>query len=418
MHAHPPTVVIENLSPLIDGGQYPVKRAVGEDLVVEADIYKDGHDVVAAVLKWRKQGEARWHETPMLPLGNSSDRWRATCSLFANSPYEYTIEAWGDTFRSWQHEFAAKFKAGQDDLKSETLEGALFIEKAAQRAAAQKQTGDAGRLTKLAAQLRESTPAEANEISHYGELEALMSAYADRSESTEFVLTGPSVALLVAEKSAAAQPTPAKSGKSKGKPAPKILAPPEPALAVLPAPTYPRITVDRERALFSQWYEFFPLRGRPRRIAARPSATACRRIDDARAMGFDVIYFPPIHPDRQHRAQGGFVQRRRPASPASLACPGQPSATATRNARNGGGIQGRRQLPKLRHRSLISRGALSAKAHQRRHGNRPRLPLLVDQLLARSRCMSTIIPSGFTSARTAQLNTRRIRRRNIRTSIR
>src|SRR5580698_2015668 len=122
MHAHPPTVVIENFSPLIDGGLYPVKRAVGEDLVVEADIFKDGHDVVSAVLKWRKQGETHWHETPMLPLGNSSDRWRATCSLFANAPCEYTIEAWGDTFRSWQHEFAAKFKASQDDLKSETLE--------------------------------------------------------------------------------------------------------------------------------------------------------------------------------------------------------------------------------------------------------------------------------------------------------
>ena len=60
-----PSVVIENLQPLIDGGRYPIKRIVGEDLVVEADIFKDGHDVVSALLKWRRKGHARWHETPM-----------------------------------------------------------------------------------------------------------------------------------------------------------------------------------------------------------------------------------------------------------------------------------------------------------------------------------------------------------------
>src|ERR1051325_7783921 len=60
-----PTAVIENLQPLVDGGRYMVKRVVGDDLAVEADVFKDGHDVVAAALKWRKLGETHWHETPM-----------------------------------------------------------------------------------------------------------------------------------------------------------------------------------------------------------------------------------------------------------------------------------------------------------------------------------------------------------------
>ena len=123
MSSRPPTVVIENVNPLIDGGRYPVKRCSGEDLTVEADIFKDGHDVVSAILKWRKAGEAAWHETPMTPVPWGMDRWRGQCAFFEQGFWEVTIEAWGDTFRSWQHEFQAKHEARQADLASETLEG-------------------------------------------------------------------------------------------------------------------------------------------------------------------------------------------------------------------------------------------------------------------------------------------------------
>src|ERR1700740_3512114 len=109
-----PSAVIENLEPLVDGGRYPTKRIVGEDLVVEADIFKDGHDVVAALLKWRILGEKRWHETPMVFIDN--DRWRGSRRLYQNAMYEYPIEAWTDTFRTWQREFAAKFKGGISSL--------------------------------------------------------------------------------------------------------------------------------------------------------------------------------------------------------------------------------------------------------------------------------------------------------------
>ena len=127
-----PSAVIENLQPLIDGGRYPIKRVAGEDLMVEADIFKEGHDVVAAALKWRMVGESRWHETPMKLIDN--DRWHGACTFYENAIYEYTVEAWIDAFTGWQHEFSTKFKAGVTPLRSEALEGAALIEEAAGRA--------------------------------------------------------------------------------------------------------------------------------------------------------------------------------------------------------------------------------------------------------------------------------------------
>src|SRR3954454_14259664 len=144
-----PTAVIENLQPLVDGGRYMVKRVVGDDLAVEADVFKDGHDVVAAVLKWRRLGDALWHDTPMAHIDN--DRWRGVCTLYENAIYEYTVEAWTDTFTGWQHEFAKKFEAGITDLTSEALEGAALVEAAARRAS---EPEDVARLLEISQRIR------------------------------------------------------------------------------------------------------------------------------------------------------------------------------------------------------------------------------------------------------------------------
>ncbi len=135
-----PSVVIENIEPLIDCGRYPIKRIMGEDLVVEADIFKDGHDVVAAVLKWRVVGKRAWRQTPMVFVDN--DRWRGVCTLYDEAIHEYTVEAWTDTFRSWQQELAKKFEAGISDLKSE-LWKALRLCKPAPIARATRRTARA-----------------------------------------------------------------------------------------------------------------------------------------------------------------------------------------------------------------------------------------------------------------------------------
>ncbi|MEA3188423.1 MAG: hypothetical protein QOD99_2253, partial [Chthoniobacter sp.] len=275
------TVVIENLMPLLDGGRYPIKRAAGEDLTVEADIFMAGHDVVSAVLKWRAIGTAKWDETPMLPVAKQQDRHRATCSLFENAPHEYTIEAWIDAFASWQHEFRKKFQGGLADLKSETIEGAHIIESAAERAVG---TPDAERLRELAERIEKSEPAQADQIAHWSELEALMTAWPDRSQATEY----------------------------------------EP---------YARVDVDREQAKFAAWYEFFPRSADGRGDKGSTFRDCLPRIDDAKAMGFDVIYFPPIHPIGESNRKG-----RNNATTCEPGEPGVPYAIGNyRVGVNGGG---------------------------------------------------------------------------------
>jgi starch synthase (maltosyl-transferring) len=237
-----PSVVIENLQPLIDGGRYPVKRIIGEDLVVEADIFKDGHDVVAAILKWRVIGKRAWRETPMNFVDN--DRWRGICTLYDEAIHEYTVEAWTDTFRSWQAEFTKKFEAGISDLRSEALEGAALIEAAAKRA---RDRADRKRLLELSRQISTGANSEIHAIAQSAELEVLMATYPDRSAATQY----------------------------------------DPS---------PRVVVDRPAALIGAWYEFFPRSAEGRGDRGSTFRNCLPRVDDAKKMGFDVIYFPPIHP--------------------------------------------------------------------------------------------------------------------------
>ena len=237
-----PTAVIENVQPLVDCGRYMVRRVAGDDLAVEADVFKDGHDVVAAALKWRKLGETHWHETPMAHVDN--DRWRGVCTLYENATYEYTVEAWTDTFRGWQHEFATKFEAGIENLSSETLEGAALLDAAAERA---ENFADADRLRDLANDMRAGEPEQVNDIAHSSELEVLMATYPDRASSTQY---GPA----------------------------------------------PRVLVDRPQARFAAWYEFFPRSAEGLPDCGSTFRDCLPRVEAAKAMGFDVIYFPPIHP--------------------------------------------------------------------------------------------------------------------------
>jgi starch synthase (maltosyl-transferring) len=329
MSHHPPTVVIENVRPLIDGGLYPVKRVIGESLVIEADIFKDGHDVVSAVLKWRSLGADKWHETPMTCVDAwNKDRWRGECSFFECGTHEITIEAWGDTFRSWQHEFSTKFHASEPNLTSETLEGAQFVEGAAQRAAASGQKLDAGRLRTFAAQIKKAKPEQAHGLAHDRELGALMTVYADRHESTEFsVEIRDDYALESLPETK--PPAKAKSG-SRAKKKDAVASPSASPLAK----RYPRVWIDRERALFASWYEFFPRSAEGRGDKGSTFRDCLARVDDAKAMGFDVIYFPPIHPIGLTARKG-----RNNSVTCQLGEPGVPYAIGNRHqgCPNGGG---------------------------------------------------------------------------------
>src|SRR5215203_1602916 len=125
-------VVVEGLHPEVDAGRFPVKRTAGEEVVVAADIFTDGHDKLSAALLYRRAGEQAWRQVPMQPLGN--DRWQASFRVEELGRYEYTVEGWIDRFGSWRHELSKKFGAGQD-VKSELLEGAAIVRDSIERAA-------------------------------------------------------------------------------------------------------------------------------------------------------------------------------------------------------------------------------------------------------------------------------------------
>jgi starch synthase (maltosyl-transferring) len=124
-------IIVEGLHPEVDAGRFPIKRTVGEDVIVGADIFTDGHDKLAAALLYRRAGESSWRQAPMQPLGN--DRWQAGFPVEAIGRYEYTVEGWIDRFGSWRHELSKKFGAGQD-VTSELLEGAAIVREAFERA--------------------------------------------------------------------------------------------------------------------------------------------------------------------------------------------------------------------------------------------------------------------------------------------
>jgi starch synthase (maltosyl-transferring) len=235
-------VVIEGVTPQVDEGRYPAKRTVGEDVVVEADVFADGHDEIAVVLMWRRTGDARWHETPMAPLGN--DRWRAQFTAADYTRYEFTIEGWIDRFESWRSGLSKKVGAAQD-VSSELLEGAVILRDTASRARGTQKAA----LTKAAA-LLEDTGADAAErvVAALSEkLRGHVAAHPDRRRATHFD-------------------------------------------RVLP------VDVERERARFGAWYEMFPRSAGtdPSRSATFDEAQA--RLPYVASMGFDVLYLPPIHP--------------------------------------------------------------------------------------------------------------------------
>jgi len=181
-----------------------------------------------------------------------NDRWRGVCTLYDEAIHEYTVEAWTDTFRSWQQEFAKKFEAGISDLQSEALAGAAIVEAAAGRA---RDRADSARLREFAEQIGHGANSEIYSMARSGELEALMATYPDRADATQY----------------------------------------EPA---------PRVVVDRTAALFGAWYEFFPRSAEGRGKRGSTLRDCLPRVDDARGMGFDVIYFPPIHPIGHTKRKG------------------------------------------------------------------------------------------------------------------
>ena len=242
------------MSPEIDGGRFPAKRVVGETVTVEADVFADGHDAVAAAVRYRHESTSEWTEVAMRPLAN--DRWAGEFPVTQLGRYMFTVDAWVDPFETWRRRLAKRAEAGQD-LKVEREVGGRLLDAAAARAGGTQANGggDAARLIALSKALRAGKLAQAG-----GEIADLMRRNAPREATT--------------------------SGRE---------------LEVL---------VERVRARSSAWYELFPR-------SHGGLAGVVRLLPEIAAMGFDVVYLPPIHPIGQTHRKGANNQPARAGEPGS-----------------------------------------------------------------------------------------------------
>ncbi len=232
--------VIERVAPEINAGYFPVKRTVGEEVVVEADIFADGHDQLRCLLLHRPAGTKTWAEIAMKPTGN--DRWQASFYVGAPGRHEYTVIAWVDRFLTWRHDVARRQETA--DIVAALLVGVDLVTAAANRADGTA----AAELQSWAAELGAAAAPEARQAMAQSEtLAALMAMYSER--------------LFVTEHG-------------------QILD----------------VTVDVERARFSAWYELFPRSCRVGDATHGSFAGVIERLPEIAAMGFDVLYLPPIHP--------------------------------------------------------------------------------------------------------------------------
>ena len=132
----PKRIWIQLPAPAVDDGRFPAKRSVGDLITVEADVFRDGHDLLRAVVRYRRPGGSRWHETEMVRIDAhlGGVRWGTEFSVDEIGRWEYTIEAWTDAFGTWRDELARKVAAGQHDLAGELSEGIVLLHDAAHRA--------------------------------------------------------------------------------------------------------------------------------------------------------------------------------------------------------------------------------------------------------------------------------------------
>src|SRR5580765_3348710 len=124
-------IIVQGVTPEVDGGRYPIKRTIGEDVVVEADVFTDGHDLLGVALLYRRDRDLEWIEVPMVLLTN--DRWQASFRVTDLGRYRYTVTGWIDHFQTWRRNIKKKIDYGQNVLV-ELLQGARLIDEASRRA--------------------------------------------------------------------------------------------------------------------------------------------------------------------------------------------------------------------------------------------------------------------------------------------
>jgi starch synthase (maltosyl-transferring) len=227
-------IFIEDVYPVVDAGRFPVKRIAGEAIEVWADIFRDGHAVLAAELLWRPEAASKWSRVPMLARQN--DRWSGSFTPVKSGRYVYAIEAWTDDFATWRRDFIAKREAGRD-VSLEIAEGHNILMSLKFRSSAQ------ARLIREVCRTSTGTPDPAALLS-----DELMAAASKGSQSD-----------------------------------------------LTRSPSYP-LVADRPLARAGAWYEMMPRSQSPTANRHGTFDDCINRLPDIAAMGFDVLYLTPIHP--------------------------------------------------------------------------------------------------------------------------
>ncbi|TAK82839.1 MAG: alpha-1,4-glucan--maltose-1-phosphate maltosyltransferase [Aquabacterium sp.] len=243
--------VIDAVHPAVDGGRFPIKRVAGEPVQVTVHAFCDGHDVLRVLLRWGAEDEAALQEVEMQPRGN--DEWTAEFTPPVPGRYRYTAVAWVDHFRSWRHELQRRVEPA--DIRIAVQMGARLAAEAAARGTGAERQALANWSEKLQRLSAEGEPGALKTLALDEAMAELMDRHADRRLCASHALELP----LLAE---------------------------------------------RERARFSSWYECFP-----RSTAPEPGRHGTLRDVEARlpyiaGMGFDVLYFPPIHPIGRMQRKG------------------------------------------------------------------------------------------------------------------
>ncbi len=233
-------IIIENVSPQLDSGAYAIKRIIGQKVTVTADVFSDGHDVLQSCVKFKHENDKNWQEVRMNPIEN--DVWIAEFKVEKQGFYSYYVEGWVDYALNWQHGTERKIQDNQY-VKSELLEGAEYV-RAVQKRANDTEKEYLNKLDYLFTTESEYESAISEATSK--ELHDIFKKYPIR------FLENQSLEL--------------------------------------------KVYVDRKKALFSTWYEFFP-RSASEFEHKHGTFKDCERLlPRIEAMGFDTLYFPPIHP--------------------------------------------------------------------------------------------------------------------------
>jgi len=237
--------VVENIKPSINNGEFYVKRVVGENVEVTADVFADGHDLVNARIAFKHESDRSWKKAGLKKLLN--DDWQGSFPVKKEGFYSYKIEAWVDYALNWQHEIKRKINDGQH-VDVELLDGVKYLD-AIKNKSARKYLNDVKKLFE-----NPKSYEKAIEAAQSDELKRLFLKYPYQTFVTE-------------------------------------------------SPVF-EVKVDRKKAGFSTWYELFPRSTGKSRLKHGTLKDVAKKLPYIAEMGFDVLYLPPIHPIGEKNRKG------------------------------------------------------------------------------------------------------------------